>query len=235
MQIHFILVLLIFLSGQISCLENEKEITLFSNQKEGALLKESDKSEKNFPIDIRALITELFAKILDMKKDENGIYHAIFNCWQRHFGYMPLYDIVFNLVTDMKLSKEIFTFEYENYILWAWKGDYLLLGAGAELGIYYGGKTENSFWKINKSLAMPMTLTLTHKKYGVIVDNWNSWGDKAWWITAFNPRYRKVKADDLIAKFTVKFDNEPMFNKFAKIERKGWTYDNINKIGCLIL
>ena len=66
------------------------------------------------------------------------------------------------------------TFDYikKNYILWAWKGDYLNLGAGAELGIYYGGKDINSFWKVDKSLAMPMTLTLKHKTKGIIVDNW---------------------------------------------------------------
>ena len=27
-----------------------------------------------------------------------------------------------------------------SYVLWAWKGDYINLGAGAELGIYTGGQ-----------------------------------------------------------------------------------------------
>lgn len=29
-----------------------------------------------------------------------------------------------------------FSYNGENYAVWAWKGDYLNLGAGAELGIY---------------------------------------------------------------------------------------------------
>lgn len=176
------------------------------------------------------------AFFLQMKPDNNGIYHADFDCWQQYFGYTKFYDFVFDIFTDMECNNEgIFTFNGENYILWGWKGDYINLGAGAELGIYYGGKSKDSIWKVNKSLAMPMTLTLTHKIYGTIVDNWDNWGNDSWWITAFNPHYKRVKAKDLTAYFTVKFKDEEMFDEFSKIDREGWSYNKTNKIASLIL
>ena len=115
-----------------------------------------------------------------MVKDENGVYHATFDCWQQHFGYTKFYDFIFDTFTDMRKNND-------------GKGDQINLGAGAELGIYYRGRSKDSyydFWKVDKSLAMPMTLTLTHKNYGTIVDNWNNEGNDSWWITAFNPKYK---------------------------------------------
>ncbi len=171
--------------------------------------------------------------ILDMEPDEKGIYHARFDCWQQCAGYTKFYDIVFDLFTDMRYNNDgMFRYNNENYILWAWKGDYLNLGAGAELGIYYGGEDENSIWKVDKSLAMPMTLTLTHKINGIIVDNWKN---TTWWITAFNPKFTNVYAADLTASYSVEFTNHDMFNEFIKVKRKGWTYNNISKIAYLTL
>ncbi len=172
------------------------------------------------------------AKYLDMSADKNGIYHAEFDCWQQKFGYNKFYDLVFDLGTSMDLNKEaMFTYNGKNYILWAWKGDYINLGAGAELGIYCDGTSQNSQWKVDKSLAMPMTLTLKHRTKGTIVNNWDNWGNDAWWIIAFNPNYKNLKAKDLTATFTVKFKNVYMFKEFSKNKRNGWTYDTINKIG----
>ena len=77
-----------------------------------------------------------------------------------------------------------------------------------------------------------MTLTLIHKINGTIVDNWKN---TTWWITAFNPNFKDVFADDLKAYYTAEFINDDMFDEFAKIERKGWTYDKTSKIASLIL
>ena len=182
------------------------------------------------------LSAQIGAFFLNMRPDTKGIYHADFDCWQQHFGYTKFYDFVFDIFTDMECNNEgIFTFNGENYILWGWKGDYINLGAGAELGIYYGGKSRDSIWKVNKSLAMPMTLTLKYMNKDTIVDNWDNWGNDAWWITAFNPNYKGVKAKDLTAYFSVKFKDEAMFNEFIKIEREGWSYDTTSKIASLIL
>ena len=181
----------------------------------------------------KADLAKIGGTLLDMDADEKGIYHARFDCWQQCVGYTKFYDSVFDLFTDMRYNNEgMFKFKNINYILWAWKGDYINLGAGAELGFYYGGEDENSIWKVDKSLAMPMTLTLIHKINGTIVDNWKN---TTWWITAFNPNFQKVLANDLTAYYTVKFTNDDMFKEFTKIERKGWSYNVTSKIASLIL
>ena len=197
-----------------------KSNLILAQKKASLLIKETDWAEVG-------------ATLLDMDADEEGIYHARFDCWQQCVGYTKFYDSVFDLFTDMRYNNEgMFKFNGQNYILWAWKGDYLNLGAGAELGFYYGGEDVNSIWQIDKSLAMPMTLTLIHKIYGTIVNNWKN---TTWWITAFNPNFKDVFADDLKAYYTVEFINDDMFNEFAKIERKGWTYDKESKIANLTL
>ena len=179
---------------------------------------------------------ELGAIFLDMKIDnDTGIYHADFDCWQQKFGYNKIYDLVFGLFTSMdKNSNGIFRFNNQNYIFWAWKGDYINIGAGAELGIYYGGSSKDfSHWKVNKSLAMKMTLKLTHNRIGTIIDDWDNNGENTWWITAFNPKYKRLKAEDLIASFTIKFTNEDMFKEFAKTKKEGWHYNKTNMIATL--
>jgi len=176
------------------------------------------------------------SKVLDMKKDENGIYHADFNCWQKYFGYNKFYDFMFDIGTSMDYNNEgMFTYNGENYILWAWKGDYVNLGAGAELGIYKGGKTRNSHWSASPEDAMPMTLTLTHNTEGTIVNHWTNNGEDSWWITAFNPNYRNVNAADLTATFTVEFKDLDMFKAFEETQSSGWTYDNATHTATLVL
>lgn len=162
---------------------------------------------------------------LDAYGKPNGIYHADFDCWQQHFGYIDLYDTVFNAATSMRSAKFPFTVIKNNiktdYILWAWKGDYLNLGAGAELGIYTRWRFGYDIWKVDKSLAMAMTLKLDYK--GKTIIDWQS--DSHWWITGFNYNYQNVNRNDLYATFSVTFNNPDMnkaFNNENKNSGYGW-------------
>lgn len=171
------------------------------------------------------------AKILNMKKDEQGIYHADFDCWQQYFGYSDLYDVVFDSATSMRYGK--FDFDINNdlfsdYILWAWKGDYLNLGAGAELGIYTRWKYSDTIWKVDKSKAMKMTLKLNYKNktlfdYRPI--------EKQWWITGFDYKTQNVDRDDLTATFTVKFNDYHMYRCFKEKYNKSkeWNFSTYMK------
>ncbi len=154
------------------------------------------------------------AKVLNMSIDEQGIYHANFDAWQQYFGYTDLYDVVFNAATSMRSAK--FEFDINNdsindYIIWVWKGDYLNLGAGAELGIYKRWSYSDVIWIVDKSLAMTMTMQLDYKQTNII--NWQPTA-KQWWITGFNYNYRNINRDDLTARFSVTFNNSIMYNAF---------------------
>lgn len=64
-----------------------------------------------------------------------------------------------------------FTNNDQDYRFCAWKGDYLNLGAEAELGIYtrlsvLGNQTDH--WLVDISLALPMTMILSDKNVNLI-------------------------------------------------------------------
>jgi len=155
------------------------------------------------------------------------IYHATMDCLQQYGGYNSFYDTVFYYATSM--DKDFFQFNSGGieYRLWAWKGDYLNLGAGAEMGIYKqmnvaGYSTPQ--WLVDPSLSMHMTLQLQYK--GNTIINWDPVKDndydwnKVWWVTGFNPYVTNVNANDLKAIYTVTFNNQTMYIDFY------------NKFGC---
>lgn len=148
------------------------------------------------------------ASVLDMQKDNSGVYHANFDCWQQYFGYSDLYDIAFDIGTDMQPAKFPFSCNGTQYMIWAWKGDYINLGAGAELGIYYGG---GPLWLADTSLAMSMCMGLMYEGTNII--SYYPSG-KQWWITGFNPAYQNKKASQLTAVFGINFNTQAMYDAF---------------------
>lgn len=107
-----------------------------------------------------------------------------------------------------------------SYVLWAWKGDYINLGAGAELGIYTGDNFQKN---VNTRLAMPMRLTLSYN--GAEIINYHPTAEQ-WWITGFNSNYMRVKACDLTATFSVRFTDQEMYDAFYG------TWNNREQDGC---
>lgn len=181
--------------------------------------------------------------ILDMFEDKDGVYHTRTSAWQQIGGYNDLYDTLFDLGTDM--DKERFEFtdkDGRKYILWAWKGDYINLGAGAELGIYSnesGIKGEKDIkcpfsehWLVDTSLALPMTMTVKDSKGDEVAIYTPE--EKQWWITSFNPEYKDIPADELNVTFTVDFsDNKEMYEAFITSKdylekKKYWSSEDPN-------
>ena len=166
------------------------------------------------------------AFLLDMQKDDKGVYHADFDCWQQYFGYNDLYDFFFDLGTSCKSKKFPFPYNGQWYILWAWKGDYINLGAGAEMGIYTGG---GPHWLVDKSLAMSMHLNLQYNGITIV-----SYNDYTWWITGFNPYYLNVDVDSLKATFSIRFSNRDMYMAFRELWNQpdsGWTFGSRQGFG----
>lgn len=147
---------------------------------------------------------------------ESTEFYANTDCWQMHCGYTDLYDEVFNIATDMERLKLPFTVGDTEYIIWAWKGDYLNLGAGAELGVYEKTPDNNSsFYEINKAISMPMTLELYYD--GELIIDYDPGEDNPqWWITGFNPdsAYYDCDVDKLTAVYTIHFDDRELFDAF---------------------
>ena len=180
--------------------------------------------------------TNVGASLLMMEADESGIYHARYDCWQAAFGYNNFYDTVFQEFTSAEPQPFDFEYDSKEMRLWGWKGDYINLGAGAELGIYQKmddiAGVDIDHWVVNKDLSLPMTLTLADTDGNVIINNYSP-EDNQWWITGFNPEYTDMIQENLIATFTVDFSgNIDMYNAFQS--KNGFnpncTFDNVNYI-----
>ncbi|MDS0526631.1 DUF4474 domain-containing protein [Clostridium sp. SHJSY1] len=113
-------------------------------------------------------------------------------------------------------------------MIWLWKGDYLNIGAGAEVGIYYGG---GPHWLTGVDYAMPMTLAL-YDNEGNEIFNWKP-GEDNWWCTGFNPNYQKAKAENLNVYGSIDFSGRlDIWNSFYE-ENNGKSmriFDPINYI-----
>jgi RHS repeat-associated protein len=170
-----------------------------------------------FNLDYEVTAGDVGAALLNMERDSQGIFHARTDCWQEGFGYNKMYDAFFDLGTDMKNAPFEFTYDGADYTVWAWRGDYLNLGAGAELGIYrrhmdaQGRPTEH--WDADAGLAMPMTLRLRDINGGQVFSYYPT--DPQWWVTGFNEDFRNMPVDKMIALYAVDFSgDQDMFKAF---------------------
>ena len=161
---------------------------------------------------------------LQMKKDKQGVYHASYNCWQQLAGYNDFYDMAFDLGTSMKRNKCAFTCSAnkKGYVFWGWKGDYINLGAGAELGFYRRSKGIFEHYVVDKHFTFKMSMKLYYKNKCII--NYHP-SNLQWWLTGFNPKYLNVNASKLRVKFVVHFNNhknifKSFYNTYIKKKTK---------------
>ena len=148
------------------------------------------------------------AFFLMMEKDDSGVYYATFDCWQQYAGYNVFYDFAFGLGTSMVSVNFSFSYDGCGYTIWAWKGDYINLGAGAELGIYCGDSGHRT---VDTSLAMWMCLYVSYNNELIIN---RSPTESQWWITGFNPEYQNANAYNLSVTVAFCFNNSGMYNAF---------------------
>ena len=161
--------------------------------------------------------SELGSKALDFRYDDKHIaLHSDTTQWQSLGGYNDFYDYIFNVATSMNKLKLDFNSNNQDYVVWAWKGNYLNLGAGSEVGFYTKSNTIEEYtgleqWMVDKEF--PMTLSL-YKIVGIgIYLNYYNWlpDMEQWWITGFVPNIYDytIKADELLQIASVDFSNEP--------------------------
>lgn len=184
-------------------------------------------------------------------KDSDGVYHIRQNCIQSWapFGYNDGYDEVFNVAIgatgnsmDKKKSEE-FTVDGVTYMFWAWKGDYMNLGAGAETGIYK--KYSDTHYLTATEKSTNMELTLTNDSTKEVLFNYTPYGDndlwnngKQWWVNGFDANNQNVQASELtsttVIDFTKMENGIAMYEAFksatlnsSREDRKtGWTFSD---------
>lgn len=106
------------------------------------------------------------------------------------YGFCEKYGINLDIIPDFIETPDT------ELIIWGWRGDYLNLGAGAEVGLYFRpstisaitGLTDHYFTEIE--LTVPMTLYLYNHEDNNTFSHILSWEpiEEQWWITGFNPQ-----------------------------------------------
>lgn len=160
------------------------------------------------------------------------IYHAKEDALQQYAGYNSLFDMIFDKATSATSDRFDFRVGDKEYALWAWRGDYLNLGAGAELGIYQKVKGVNHY-VVNRSLSMRMTLKLYVKIGGgyKIIDYYTP-KNKQWWITSFATEFQRINAHDIKAEYSVDFsENNSLYKAFKRkySSHPNWKFNDGNR------
>ena len=186
---------------------------------------------KNGDLDLAILL------VIGTYKDKDGIYHIFQRYWQSTaiIGYNDFYDYVFDKATratggTMETTNFKFTIaDGTEYVLWLWKGDYINLGSGAELGIYKASKDIPNHYLTSTENSMPMTLSLKEIDSGEVLFEYNP-SRKKWWITGFDASHQNARASNLEMTVTVDFSGRPelfegFYKKYGNNAESPWTFD----------
>lgn len=179
----------------------------------------------------RGYFSDLFY-VFGFFRTADGVYHARQDALQQYGGYNSVYDMVFDAVTSMNRARFFFKVGGKEYAIWAWKGNYLNLGAGAELGIYERWGTTDHYI-VNHDLELPMTLELYDTRFNKKIIEYRP-KEKQWWITGFNPTFIYADAKYLKAVYTVDFSSKKNFYEAFKSTIKntpdyanmGWSFND---------
>ena len=175
------------------------------------------------------LLTGLGSRALMFKSDEKDIaVHSQYYTWQSIGGYNNLYDDIFHIGTfgNMDREKYVFNCDGENYVIWTWRGDYLNLGSGAEIGIYTNvhkiglpyTPLQIDQWDVDKNCSLKMHLYL-YNYYNInSIDNVFCWepNDPQWWITGFNPDFDSPNVHDMISIGMIDFESKTQMYEALK-------------------
>lgn len=158
------------------------------------------------------------AYLLNFVMDEQrSAYHSQPDTWQRNFGYNDFYDEIFRMGTKMDKEKYEFLYNGKEYVLWLWRGDYMNLHAGAEMGLYID---YTEMWGTTQydavDFELPMTISLYYHNDDYPFNVWNmfSWMPQVeqWWATGFSPYVNNPNPDTMGVIGSVDFsENKALF------------------------
>ncbi len=110
-----------------------------------------------------------------------------------------MYDKLFSTFTrnNMDMIKLPFEHNGTEYIFWGWRGDYLNIGAGSELGIYsrpkilHQDETKLDHYFVDLKNSMNMELHLYNYENPNKISVNYSWKPTVlqWWVCGWNPEY----------------------------------------------
>lgn len=144
-------------------------------------------------------------------------FYATNGCWQRQFGFTPLYDIASPIIGYDYITRRIF-FDYgdKEWMIQIWKGNYHWgILRGAEIGIYNRpeGTVNGLFFNCAEDdEMMPISMKL-YDSERVYIDRP---ANLTWWMTGFVISGKRCNPYSLTLASTFEFPNEEMSSAFVK-------------------
>lgn len=139
-------------------------------------------------------------------------FYATNDCWQRQFGFTPLYDLLAKLAFDYTTKRIFFEYEGKDWMIQIWKGNYVFdMFVGGEIGIYNkpDGKFGMFYDCANDEEMMPISMQIYSDERAYI----NRGETLTWWSTGFvlaDP----VEPKSLTMEGTITFPTEEMCTAF---------------------
>lgn len=143
--------------------------------------------------------------------------YALINSWHRSMGYAVFYDKMAELIPVWDIITRRYYFDYNGleWLIQAWKGSYILISNGAEIGVYnrVPGEELGTFYNCaTDDQLMDMTMKLSHKDT-VLLD---LGPQKHWWINGFKLNGMSYVPESLTLEFSIKMPDMEMVNAFVE-------------------
>jgi RHS repeat-associated protein len=151
-------------------------------------------------------------------------------------GYCDGYDAIFEFFTPAEHNKTEFTVTDSNgdvttYAYWGWKGDYINMGAGTEIGLYKKGPGllgDLGWWETVSAEDAP-TVTVSLALASAPSKSIASFepGGEINWTGVYASRVQGLTPDDLVATMTVDFSSNPSMRDALitspEARKNGWS------------
>ncbi len=139
-------------------------------------------------------------------------FYATNDCWQRQFGFTPLYDLLAKLAFDYTTKRIFFEYEGKDWMIQIWKGNYVFdMFVGGEIGIY--NKPDGKFGMFYDCASDEEMMPISMKVYSDERTYINREETLTWWSTGFvlaDP----VNPNSLTMEGTITFPTEEMCTAF---------------------
>ena len=143
--------------------------------------------------------------------------YALINAWHRDMGYAVLYDKAAEALPVWNIITRRFCFDYNGleWMIQAWKGNYILISNGAEVGVYnrVPGEEMGTFYNCaTDEQLMTMTMKLSTVNGTTLLD---LKPQKHWWINGFKLNGYTYEPESLVLEFSIEMPDMEMVNAFT--------------------
>ena len=143
------------------------------------------------------------------------VFYATNGCWQRKFGFTPVYDLLAKLAFDYTTERIFFDYGGKAWMVQIWKGNYAFdIFVGGEVGLY--NRPEGSLGMFYNCAALDEMVPMSMRIYSAEKEYFNREEYLTWWATGFIMSDPVDDPETLSMDFTIDFQNKEMCDAFEK-------------------